>query len=161
MVIVLIHSVKAQPLILREALRGASSLKRRVSKTQCKGASLFCQNKQFVSKNVFFACLGKRFWLLCSRTKLQNELENLPEQLQRCPVPRRGGACQAPYVLQRDGCVRGDEWRVPGHPLERRHCRKINSLGLCRHLSGLSILDIDLSIFHIGCSTLLKKKPTG
>lgn len=86
MVIVLIHSVEVQPPILGEALRGAPCLK----KTQCKATSLFCQNKRFMSKNVFFACLGKRFWLLSSRTKLQNELGSLPVQLQRCPVPRRG-----------------------------------------------------------------------
>lgn len=157
MVIVLIHSVEVQPLILGEALRGVPCLK----KTQCKGTSLFCQNKQFMSKNVFLHVLVSGFG---SSVPGPNYRMSWGTSLCSCRGALSPGVaepCQAPYVLQRDGCVQGDEWRVPGHPLERRHCRKINSPGLCRHLSGLNMLDADLSIFHIGCSALLRKNPTG
>lgn len=51
-VVVLIHSVKVQSLVLGESLRSTPSLKRRALKTQCKGASPFCQNKQVVSKDL-------------------------------------------------------------------------------------------------------------
>lgn len=45
------------------SLWGTLSSKRINLKTYCKWASHFCQNRQVVSKNVFFWCLHKKYWV--------------------------------------------------------------------------------------------------
>lgn len=167
-VIVLIHSVKFESLILGESLRVTPYLKE-LQKLDAKELFLFVKINKLCQR-IWFFCMswqdlssaGERFWLLYSRAKLNNGLENLPfAAAERCPVPRCCRALLGPvHAAAWWRWVWGDEWRVPGHPLELRHCRKINWVGLCRHLSGLNILDIYLSIFHISHSTVCSSQET-